>query len=134
MRTKTIQVQFNRIRFVCPECDATRTYAVPPDARRRTIRCPKCSSRTQCILNRRAAPRESQTGRCLLVLEQGKEIEINLHDISLNGLGFTLPHNAACTLKVRQVIQLKCTWNPGLLRGRYVIRNINGNRVGAQKI
>lgn len=134
MRTKTFRVQNNRIRFTCPDCETKRAIAVPPDTRRRSIRCPKCATRTQCILNRRETPRESQAGRVLLVIDQEREFEVNLHDISLGGLGFDLPYSTSHSLSVSQEVRFKCTWSRNLLRKRYVIRSIKGKRVGAQRM
>jgi hypothetical protein len=70
-----------------------------------------------------------------MITSQGKEIEIDLHDVSMNGLGFDLPVNAVRALSVRQEVRFKCTWNPRLLAGnRFVVRSIKGRRIGAEKI
>ena len=134
MSTKIFRVQNNRIQFKCPTC-ATKSYvAVQGGVRRRSVRCQKCSTRTQCILNRRTTPRESQTGKCHLLLDQGREIEINLHDISMGGLGFDLPINATRVISVRQEVRFKCTWNPRLLTDRFIVKSIRGRRVGVEKV
>lgn len=134
MSTKIFHVQNNRILFKCPNCAAKSYIAVQSGVRRRSVRCLKCSTRTQCILNRRITPRETQTGKCHLILHQGKEVEVSLHDISLGGLGFDLPINATRAISLRQEIRFKCTWNPNLLTDRFIVKSINGRRVGAEKV
>jgi hypothetical protein len=70
-----------------------------------------------------------------MITNQGTEIEIDLHDVSMSGLGFDLPLNAARALSVRQEVQFKCTWNPRLLAGhKFIVRSIKGRRIGAEKI
>ena len=134
MRTQTFRVRDNRIRFTCPQCQAKRVVVVPPGTRRRSIGCPQCATRTPCVLNRRIIPRESQAGRCLLVTDSGSQSEVDLHDISLGGLGFDLPYNSSLKLKVRQVVRFKCAWNQRLLRSKYIVRSISGRRIGAEKV
>lgn len=134
MHTKTFRVQNNRIRFVCPECGTKRVIAVAGSVRRRNIKCPKCSVATPCILNRRSSPRELQAGRCLLIFEQGNEMEIDLHDISIYGLGFNIPQNSPVNLHLRQLLRFKCSWGPRLLTSKYIVRSIKGRRIGAQRL
>ncbi|WP_136806851.1 hypothetical protein [Desulfosediminicola flagellatus] len=70
-----------------------------------------------------------------MITNQGKEIEIDLHDVSMDGLGFDLPISAARALRVQQEVQFKCSWNPRLLgSSRFVVRSIQGRRVGAEKV
>lgn len=70
-----------------------------------------------------------------MITSQGKEIEIDLHDISTDGLGFDLPISAARALRVKQEVQFKCSWNPRLLgSSRFVVKSIHGRRIGAQKV
>ena len=133
MSTKIFLVQNNKIHFKCPSCAAKSYIAVPGGTRRRSVRCQKCSARTQCVLNRRTNHREAQAGKCLLIIDQGKEMEIHLHDISVGGLGFDLPIHAARALSLRQEIRFKCTWNPTLLTDRFIVKSINGRRIGAEK-
>lgn len=135
MRTKIFRVLNNRLQFLCPYCNAKRSIAVQSDLRRRRIRCLKCQVITQCILNRRTISRETQAGKCVMITNQGKEIEVDLHDISLNGLGCDLPLKAVRSVFLSQEIQFKCSWNPRLLSGsRFVVRSIKGRRIGAEKI
>lgn len=133
-RTKTYRVVNNRMQFRCPECGTRKYIAVPPDVRRRSVRCTKCGARNNCLLNRRNIPRDSQAGKAVLVLPDGREIEIDLHDLSMKGIGFDLPLGVAKKLHVKQVVSFKCTWNPRLIgNNRYEIKSIHGRRVGAEK-
>lgn len=135
MKTKSFRVIGNRIQFRCPSCNAKRSVGVGKDVRRRSVRCHKCRTVTPCDLNRRLKQREMQSGKCVMITSQGKEIDIDLHDISMDGLGFDLPINAARTLRVQQQVQFKCSWNPRLLgSSRFVVKSIKGRRVGAEKI
>lgn len=134
MSTRIFRVQNNKIQFKCPACAFKSYIAVQGGVRRRSVRCQKCSTRTQCILNRRTTPREAQTGKCLLILDQGREVEIQLHDISMGGFGFDLPVNATRVISLSQEIRFKCTWNPRLMTDRFVVKNINGRRVGVKKV
>lgn len=133
-RTRTYRVINNRMQFKCSECGARRYLSVPSDARRRSVRCNKCGARSSCLLNRRTIPRDSQAGKAVVVLPNRREVDIDLHDISMNGIGFDLPVGIAKLLSVKQVVSFKCSWNPRLIgNGRYVIKSIHGRRVGAEK-
>ena len=82
-RTKSFPVVHNRVQFKCPNCKTRSYLSVPPSVRRRSIRCKKCNEVTNCQLNRRTQPRDSQSGACVLVKPDGQEIDITLHDISI---------------------------------------------------
>lgn len=134
-KTRIFQVISNRIRFICSNCQAKRSLPVPPSVRRRNVRCHKCDAITQCQLNRRLQPREMQSGKAILVSRDGIELEIDLRDISLRGVGFDIAFGAVRKVAIKQEIQLRCGWNPGLLdRGRYRVKSIKGQRIGAQCI
>lgn len=134
-KSRIFQVQSNRIRFKCAECQATRSLPVPPNVRRRSARCHKCGIITHCQLNRRFQRRESQSGKVTMVTRDGKEIDINLHDISPNGVGFKVPPGTARRLSLRQEIQFRCSWNPRLLsHKRFIIKNIKDQYIGVQAI
>lgn len=134
-RTQTYSIINNRVHFKCPSCGTRKYLAAPRDLRRRSIRCHKCGERTKCLFNRRDRPRENQVGKAMLVLHTGNEIEIDLRDISMRGIGFDLPYGSARKVSVRQVVSFKCNWNPRLIgNARYIIRSIDGQRVGAEKL
>ncbi len=64
----------------------------------------------------------------------GKYIEVDLYDMSLNGIGFDISIRDISKITVGKEIQFRCTWNPRLLgQGRYIIRSIKGRRIGAQR-
>ena len=134
-KTYSYRIINNRVHFKCPVCGTRKYIAAQRDLRRRSIRCHKCGERTACIFNRRDNPRDNQTGKAILILHNGNEIEIDLHDISMKGIGFDLPVGTARKLSVRQIISFKCSWNPRLIgNARYIVRSIKGRRVGAEKV
>ncbi len=70
-----------------------------------------------------------------MISPNGQEFDVVLHDISPHGLGFDIPLNAAKSVSILQQLKFKCSWNPRLLsKNRYIIRSINGRRIGAEKI
>jgi len=132
-RSRLFQVRSNRIRFKCAECQTTRSLPVPPNVRRRSAKCHKCGVITHCQLNRRIQPRESQSGKVTMITRDGRETDIHLHDISLNGVGFIVPPGTARRLSVRQEVSFKCSWNSRLLtRKRYIIKNIKDQYIGVE--
>lgn len=133
-KTKMFRVLNNRIYFKCPDCGVRKYFSVPLEAKRRSIRCTKCGSTTNCLLNRRTKPRDRQAGKAVVILPSGREIDIDLHDISMDGIGFDLPFGIAKLLRPKQLVSFRCAWNPSLIGNcRYVIKSIDGRRVGAQK-
>ena len=123
--------------FRCVECRARRSMAVAPHLRMRKVRCQKCGVITICNLNRRYEQREFLSGKVILLTSDGKELEIDLHDISSGGVGFELPFMVArkCKLNVGEKVRFKCRWNASRLeRGEFVIKEIKGQRVGVQKV
>jgi len=65
----------------------------------------------------------------------GKYIEVDLFDISLDGVGFDVAIRDVRKISVGNEIQFRCTWNSQLFsQGRYIVRSINGQKVGAQRI
>lgn len=134
-RTRTYQVISNRIRYVCGNCNTKRSLPVPPNAKTRSIRCYKCGIRERCNLNRRRTYRESQSGKATMTLLSGKELAIDLFDISPGGVGLTVPPGGARSLSVNDEVHFKCGWNPRLFpAGRYIVKSINGNRIGIQNV
>ena len=134
-KTRVYAVVNNRIHFKCPYCQTKRMLAIPPDLRRKSLRCQKCGELSHCQFNRRMAMRQSQAGKVMMILSDGKELLVDLHDISSDGVGFELPSGMSTSISPRQEVKLRCSWNPALLdQGRYIIRNVRGRRVGVQNI
>lgn len=107
---------------------------VAPHVRRRAIKCHKCGETTNNILNRREMKREQQFGRVQLFSMDGTEMEVNLTNISLHGVGFEMPVQQRGKLSIGKKVTFRCAWNPRLLgTGTYVIKVINGQRVGAER-
>ena len=133
-KTRTYSVVNNHLQFHCPFCQAKRLIALPPDKRKKSIRCHKCGELSHCLFNRRITPRESQTGKAVLIFNDGRELPIDLYDISPGGVGFDLSIGGT-GISLKQEVKLKCNWNPHLLdQGRFVIRNVTGRRVGVQMV
>jgi len=134
-RTRTYQVVDNRIRYICSNCQAKRSLPVPPRTRSRSVRCHKCGFQERCNLNRRGLPREQQSGKADIIRKDGKEISIDICDISPGGVGVSTTPGEAKALSLMDEIQFKCGWNPRLFAsGRYVVKSINGNRLGIQNM
>ncbi len=131
-RSKLYHVYNGRIRHCCSTCGNKRSFSVPPHIKTRSISCYKCGERERVRLNHRVQPRESQRGKITMTTACGNQIPTNLHDISDRGVGTMVDHSFARTLSVKETVHFKCSWNPRLLTGMFVIRSINGNRVGLQ--
>lgn len=132
-KSKTFNVKEKRIFFKCPHCKFKRMLTVPPNIRRRTVRCPKCMEKTVCILNRRQMTRTGQSGRVFLFV--GTEmVEVNLFDISEKGAGFELDPRTSIKIITGREIELKCKWNPRLFsKGRYIVKSVRGCKVGVEQ-
>ena len=137
-KTKSYQVINRRMLFRCFECGAKKYIAVGLHLRRKTVRCHRCSETTNCLINRRQKPRDTQTGKAVLITPDGIEYEIYLHNVSPDGMGFEIsPGGAFCTQKldVGQEVSFKCGWNSFLFdRSRFVVKYIRERRVGVKKI
>ena len=69
-----------------------------------------------------------------MVFNDGREMNIDLTDISPSGVGFTISSGSK-GVSLGQEVRLKCTWTSRLLdQGRYVVRNIKGRRIGAESV
>ena len=133
-RSKAFRVVNGRIHFKCYSCDSKRMVTVPYSVIRRTIRCQKCGEITRCTLNRRITLRDQQRGKILMRTADGREMTVDLADISLNGVGLDVSAGDLPKIKVGKEIKFRCTWNPRLLgQGRYVIKSIKGRRVGLKR-
>ena len=134
-KTQTFQVVGGRIRFKCHACQSIRMLAIPNQVRRRSIRCHKCGEITQAGFNRRLVQREQQKGKVLISASDGTYIDVDLVDISQNGIGFDMAIRDIRKVAVGKEVQFRCTWNSQLLsQGRYIVRSIKGRRVGAERI
>lgn len=137
-KTSNIRVVNNRMQFRCASCGAKRNFPVLPNIRIKNMRCHKCGVITRCLLNRRITTRELHSGKVIMLTTEGKEITVNLHDISMNGgFGVDLPIRAsrARTVKVGDEVRFNCKWNPRLLgSGRFKVINSNGQRLGIKKV
>ncbi len=141
MRNETVfRVINNRIRFKCAACSAKRNLPVRSGIRGKNIRCHKCDAITKCVFNRRIAPRELQSGNAIMITKEGKELAVNMHDMSADGglgFGFDIPLKAvfAQTIRVGEEVHFNCKWNPRLLgSGRFKVMNSHGQRLGIQKM
>ena len=65
----------------------------------------------------------------------GKELEVFLHDISIDGIGVDLPVKVLRSGKLTKghQVRFKCGWNPRLINGSFVVNNVKGQRLGVEK-
>ena len=133
-KTQIFRVVSGRIHFKCHACQAKRMVTIPPEVRQRSIRCQKCGELTRASFNRRVALREQQRGKVLVSTGNSSNLEVDLYDISLYGIGFDVAPRDIRKMAVGAEVQFRCTWNPRLLsQGRYIVRSIKGRRIGAQR-
>lgn len=134
-KTQTFRVVGGRIRFKCHQCQSIRMLAIPQEVRRRSIRCHKCGEITHAGFNRRLIQREQQKGKVLMSTIDGTYIEVDLFDISQNGVGFDMAIRDIRKVAVGKEVQFRCTWNSQLFsQGRYIVRSIKGRRIGAERM
>ena len=72
-----------------------------------------------------------------MITSEGKEIDVNIHDISMGGIGLDISIRAARAraVAIGQEVHFRCSWNPRLLgNARFVVQNNNGQRIGVKKI
>ncbi len=132
-KTRIFRVENGRMLFKCYQCGYRRMLTIGGGIRAKSVRCSKCGESTRCVFNRRLAQRESQTGKAVLFTNDGKELAIDLFDISLRGVGFELSIRDMNKITVGRNIQLKCPWNAQLFsQGRYIVRSVKGQRVGVE--
>lgn len=137
-KMREFRVINNRIQFRCADCGAKRNLPVQSSIRSKNVRCHKCAAITRCSLNRRIATRMLQSGKVMMKTDEGKEIAVNIHDISTNGgYGIELPIGAARAqvVKIGAEVRFNCKWNPRLLgSGRFKVISNNGQRIGLKKV
>jgi len=132
-RSRTFRVVDGRMHFKCHSCQGRRLVTIPGEIRRRSIRCQKCGEITHCDFNRRQVNREQQKGKILVYTAANDHIEVDLHDMSIYGIGFDVSIRDIRKFSVGNELQFRCTWNSKLFsQGRYVVRSIKGRRIGAQ--
>ncbi len=130
---RVYQVKDNRFHFKCPECDAKRILPVPPAIRVKNVKCHRCGTPSKCMLNRRLTNRQLQSGKATMILAGGRELPIELHDISPNGFGCSIDANGARLISITDEVRFSCAWKPDLFtKNNYVIKNIQGTRVSVQ--
>lgn len=135
-RTLVFKVVRNRMQFKCPHCGVRRSLSVPPSVRRKSLRCHKCGETVRCSLNRRAYPRESLSGKMMMIMPEGEELEVYLTDMSPNGAGFDLSISAIRRNKIAvgKEVRFSCSWGKHLLgSGTWVIVNFKGQHIGVKK-
>lgn len=132
MRSQVCNVMEGRIRVVCPRCDKKRFLAVAGGVRKKSIRC-QCGQSTQYTLNHRSAARESNCGKALLFLANGRNCPVYLTDMSVGGIGFNVPRQYSRALASGQDMGIKFRAASGATIQRKIrIKSVMGNRVGAQ--
>ncbi|EKD40002.1 MAG: hypothetical protein ACD_75C00208G0002 [uncultured bacterium] len=133
-KLRTFRVVNGRVLFKCHACQGKRMITVAPGVRTRSMHCAQCGEITRCMLNRRQLEREQQSGRILLLTGDGRQIEVDLVDISRDGVGIDVSTRDIMKIALGRDLLLKCPWNPQLLgQGRYVVKSIRGQRVGAER-
>lgn len=132
MRSQVCNVMEGRIRVTCSRCEKKRFIAVADGLRKKLIRC-QCGQSTQYILNHRSAVRESSCGKALLFLANGRNCPVYLADISMSGIGFSVPHQYTRAIASGQDINIKFRALSGATIQRKIrIKSVIGNRIGAQ--
>ncbi len=72
-----------------------------------------------------------------MITDEGKEMDVNLYDISMEGIGFDIPIRAARagSVKIGQEVRFRCSWNPRLFgNASFVVKNNKSQRIGAKKV
>lgn len=84
-------------------------------------------------LNHRAYARESTWGKAFILLPNGRECPVYLCDISLGGLGFTLPPQYTRALATAHDLRIKYRSGAGNAMLRKIrITSLVNNRAGAE--
>lgn len=129
---KSKDVSGGRIKVTCPRCKRTSYLEVGNSSRRRIHRC-QCGKSSSYDINYRAERREVTYGPARLVMRNGQEEKIQLHDTSADGVSFYISPSLAHSLSRGQEIGIKFRSGGGpALQRKAIIRNIFKNRIGAQ--
>ena len=130
--SKTCDARGGMIRITCSRCNKTRYFEVAAGTRRRVVRC-QCGLSGSYTINYRSDTREQSSSRAHAVLANAHEALIRLCDTSASGVGFLIPREYAHSLHKGQEIRIKFRGSGGSFAQRRIrIRNITGNRIGAQ--
>jgi hypothetical protein len=101
------------------------------------MRCTNCGEVTTCMIDRRARPRTLQGGKLMMVTQGGIDLEVSLHDHSVDGIGIDIPAKTlrSSNIKAGRQVRFKCSWNPRLINnGSFVVNNIKDQRIGVEKV
>lgn len=129
---RSCDVVGGKIRVTCPRCRRKKYAEVPPNSRRRVVRC-ICGKSQVYLVNYRKDNRESISGKAQMVLMNASEAKIRLCDASISGIGFLVPREYISVLSCGQQIGIKYKSGNGSTTQRKIcIKNIMGNRVGGQ--
>jgi hypothetical protein len=132
-KSRTFQVNEGRMFFKCPFCKFRKIVTVTPGLRRKSVCCQKCGEKTFCALNRRRVERTSQSGRVLLLVGEDTA-EVNMLNISINGVGLEMNIRSGLKVAVGREVKLKCNWNPRLFsQERYIVKSVRGFKVGLER-
>ncbi|MBW1635871.1 MAG: PilZ domain-containing protein [Deltaproteobacteria bacterium] len=136
-KTRNFNIVNNRIQFKCPSCGARRNSALPPNLRRKNIRCHKCNEIVRCMFNRRSKPRTPHLGKVQMITRDDKSLDVNLRDISPEGIGIEMPLSSFRSRKIAlgHQVRFKCRWNSRLLdTGYFIVTNIRNQQIGLKKV
>lgn len=132
-KSRTFLVNEGRMFFMCPSCKSRKTVPIAPGLRRKSVCCQKCGEKTSCTLNRRRIGRNCQSGLVLLLVG-GEASEVNLLDVSMNGVGLEMNFRSKLKLSVGREVQLKCNWNPLLFSQKgYIVKSVRGFKIGLER-
>ena len=137
VKTVITKVINNRMQFRCSKCRTKRNLPVQANTRRKRVRCQKCGAITICNLNRRLVPRLFQPGKAVMIASDGQTIDMNIFNISDNGIGVEIPAKMIRShgIKVGKKFRFECNWNRHFLRNSsFILKNIYGQRIGLEKI
>jgi len=127
IKNRIFKVTNGRMLYKCAACNAKRMVAVPPNVRFRSVHCHKCATITRCSLDRRQTRREQQLGKILALFPDGSFFEVQLADISLNGIGLDIGYRDIKKFQVGREIRFQCNWNPQFIgMNRYRLRSAAG--------
>ncbi|NLX17774.1 MAG: hypothetical protein GXY53_00625 [Desulfobulbus sp.] len=130
-RTKTITVKDGRIRTTCERCLRKQYVVIPAGLRKKMVRC-TCGNSTFYTLNHRTSSREATCGKAYIILQNGRECPVYLSDISIGGIGFTVPAQYSRTIAKARDLRIKYRSISGsMVLRRIHVKSMNKNRAGA---
>ena len=131
-RVITTKVMDGRARIVCSRCKKNRYIEVPSGLNGKLVRC-QCGVSVFVRFDRRVFPRETMSGRAILIFPNGERSPVYLCDYSLGGISFIFPDPHKGFLAVGQeiLIQYPTLQGESILR-RIRLKTLRANRVGAE--